>query len=169
MKIKLLAVISIVLLSAVAAPAYSETYEKFAPCFVDVNGWSADEVTGIDLFMPNMSLVNAIRTYSSGDKEASVMIMAGSKALAAQQQEANIAMETSDFNAVSKKIDGFQVTGVYDKANKTGSVVVIISQTEQKGVFITVTYTNITEAEAIGFSRAFDWNRVKDIAKTINF
>ncbi|MCK9555943.1 hypothetical protein M0R36_09055 [bacterium] len=168
MKIKLLAVLSIVLLSAVSAPAYSETYEKFTPCFVDVNGWSADEVTGIDLFMPNMSLVNAVRTYSNDGKEANVMIMAGSKALA-NQQGGNVSVETSDFSTVSKKIDGFQVTSVYDKANKAGSVVVIISQTEQKGVFITLTYTNLSEAEAIEFSRSFDWNRVNDIAKTINF
>ncbi len=168
MKIKLLMSLSIALLSAVSTPSYSETYEKFAPCFVDVNGWSADEVTGVDLFMPNMSLVNAVRTYSNDGKEANVMIMAGSKALASQQG-GNISVETSDFSTVSKQINGFQLTSVYDKADKTGSVVVILEQMEQKAVFLTITYTNLTEAEAIEFSRLFDWNEIKDIAQTVNF
>lgn len=157
-----------VLLFAVSGALYSETYEKFAPCFIDVKGWSADEVTGVDLFMPNMSLVNAMRTYSAGEKEASVMVITGNKALTSQYQEAG-SIETTEFNAVMKEIGGFQVTSVYDKKNKTGSVVVILKQTEQKGSFLTITYKSLSEAEAIEFSRVFDWKRIMDIAETIDF
>ena len=58
-------------------------------------------------------------------------------------------------------LNGFQVQTVYDKKENSGSVTVFLTHEQTEGAFFNLLYAGISEKEAIGLAKKFDWKKIK--------
>lgn len=153
----------------VAAAVQAESYQSLYPCLIDLPGWTGGEPTGMNMNMSGMVMINATRTYSEGNKELTAMVMKGNQAFGmAGMQGSGMHIETPDVNMNIKTINGFQVQTVYDKVENSGAVTVFLTHEEQTGgAFFTLSYEGISESEAIGLAKKFDWKKIKSKAQSL--
>ncbi len=162
---KILLLIFAILFMAVAVQA--ESYQTLYPCLIDLSGWTGGEPTGMNMNMSGMVMVNATRAYSKGNKELTAMIMKGNQAFGmgamqgAGMQGSGMHMETPEVNVNIKTINGFQVQTVYDKEENSGAVTVFLTHEQAGGAFFTLSYAGISEKEALGLAKKFDWEKIK--------
>jgi hypothetical protein len=155
---KILLVIFAILV--VAAAIHAESYQTLYPCLVDLSGWTGGEPTGMN--MSGMVMINFTRTYSKGNKELTAIIMKGDQAFGmGGMQGSGMHMESPEVNMNIKTINGFQVHTVYDKEENSGAVTVFLTHEQAGGAFFTLLYAGISEKEAIGLAKKFDWEKIK--------
>jgi hypothetical protein len=147
----------------VAATVKAESYQSLYPCLIDLSGWTGGEPRGMNMNMSGMVMMNSTRTYSKGNKELTVIIMKGNQALGmAGMQGSGMHMESPEVNINIKTINGFQVQTVYDKEENSGAVTVFLTHEQQTGgAFFTLSYAGISESEALGLAKKFDWKKIK--------
>ena len=152
----------------VAAAVHAESYQTLYPCFIDLSGWTGSEPTGMNMNMSGMVMINSTRTYSKGNKKLTAMIMKGNQAFGmGGMQGSGMHMESPEVNINIKTINGFQVHTVYDKEENSGAVTVFLTDKQTGGAFFTLTYTEISESEAIGLAKKFDWKKIKSKAQSL--
>ena len=155
---KILLVIFAILV--VAAAVHAESYQTLYPCLVDLSGWTGGEPTGMN--MSGMVMINFTRTYSKGNKELTAIIMKGDQAFGmGGMQGSGMHMESPEVNMNIKTINGFQVHTVYDKEENSGAVTVFLTHEQAGGAFFTLSYAGISEKEALGLAKKFDWEKIK--------
>ncbi|RLC26507.1 MAG: hypothetical protein DRH21_01965 [Deltaproteobacteria bacterium] len=149
-----------ILVMAVAVQA--ESYQTLYPCLIDLSGWTGGEPTGMNMNMSGMVMINSTRTYSKGKKELRAIIMKGNQAFGmAGMQGSEMHMESPEVNMNIKTINGFQVQTVYDKKENSGAVTVFLTHKQTGGAFFSLSYAGISEKEAIGLAKKFDWEKIK--------
>ena len=152
----------------VAAAVEAESYQTLYPCLIDLPDWTGGEPTGMNMSMSGMVMVNATRAYSKGNKELTAMIMKGNQAFGiGGMQGSGMHMETPEVKMKIKTINGFQVQTVYDKKDNSGAVTVFLTHEQTGGAFFTLSYAGISESEAIGLAKKFDWKKIKSKAKSL--
>ncbi len=162
---KILLVIFAILV--VTAAVQAESYQTLYPCLIDLSGWTGSEPTGMNMNMSGMVMINSTRTYSKGNKELTAVIMKGNQAFGmggmqgSGMQGSGMHMETPEVNMNVKTINGFQVQTVYDKKENSGSVTVFLTHEQTGGAFFNLLYAGISEKEAIGLAKKFDWKKIK--------
>ena len=154
-----LAVASIFILSDAAR---AEVYTSLTPHLINLRGWEAEKAVGVDLNMMGMSIINATRTYVQGNKEVNAMIMIGSEMMISSQAGMNL--NTSEISMNTTKINGFNVNCQYNKADKTGSVMVFLEKGQAVGAFFILSFSNIDEKEALNLAKQFNWAKIKKAA-----
>jgi len=164
---KILLVSFVILFMAAAVQA--ESYQTLYPCLIDLSGWTGGEPTGMNMNMSGMVMVNAIRAYSKGNTELTAMIMKGNQAvgMGGMQRgpgmyDSGMHMDTPEANMNIQTINGFQVQTVYDKEENSGAVTVFLTHKQGGGAFFTLSYAGISESEALGLAKKFDWERIKN-------
>ena len=163
---KILLVIFAILV--VAAAVQAESYQTLYSCLVDLSGWTGGEPTGMNMNMSGMVMINSTRTYSKGNKELTAMIMKGNQAFGiGGMQGSGMHMETPEVKMKIKTINGFQVQTVYDKKDNSGAVTVFLTHEQTGGAFFTLSYAGISESEAIGLAKKFDWKKIKSKAQSL--
>lgn len=151
----------------VAAAVQAESYQTLYPCLIDLSGWTGGEPTGMNMNISGMVMVNAIRAYSKGNTELTAMIMKGNQAAGGGMQQGNdmygsgMHMDTPEVNMNIQTINGFQVQTVYDKDENSGAVTVFLTLEQAGGAFFTLSYAGISESEALGLAKKFDWKKIK--------
>ncbi len=151
-----------------AAVVQAESYQTLYPCLINLSGWTGGEPTGMNMNMSGMVMVNATRAYSKGNKELTVMIMKGSQAFGmGGMQSQGMHMDTPEANMNIQTINGFQVQTVYDKEENSGAVTVFLTHEEAGGAFFILSYAGISESEAIGLAKKFDWERIKNKVESV--
>jgi len=156
-----------------AAAVQAESYQTLYLCLINLSGWTGGEPTGMNMNMSGMVMVNATRAYSKGNKELTVMIMKGSQAFGMSgmqghgMQSPGMHMDTPEANMNIQTINGFQVQTVYDKEENSGAVTVFLTHEEAGGTFFTLSYAGISESEAIGLAKKFDWERIKNKVESV--
>ncbi|MBW2738684.1 MAG: hypothetical protein JRE64_07495 [Deltaproteobacteria bacterium] len=121
----------------------------------------------MNMNMSGMVMINSTRTYSKGNKELTAVIMKGNQAFGmggmqgSGMQGSGMHMETPEVNMNVKTINGFQVQTVYDKKENSGSVTVFLTHEQTGGAFFNLLYAGISEKEAIGLAKKFDWKKIK--------
>lgn len=162
---KILLVIFAILV--VAAAVQAESYQTLYPCLVDLSGWTGGEPTGMNMNMSGMVMINSTRTYSKGNEELTAIIMKGDQAFGmggmqgGGMQGSGMHMESPEVNMNIKTINGFQVHTVYDKEENSGAVTVFLTHEQAGGAFFTLSYAGISEKEALGLAKKFDWEKIK--------
>jgi len=152
----------------VTAAVQAESYQTLYPCLVDLSGWTGGEPTGMNMNMSGMVMINSTRTYSKGNKELTAMIMKGNQAVGmGGMQSSEMHMESPEVNMNIKTINGFQVQTVYDKEENSGAVTVFLTHEQTGGAFFTLSYAGISEGEAIGLSKKFDWKKIKSKTQSL--
>ena len=142
--------------------AQGESYKVFYPHFIDLKGWNGDKPDGAAVDMPGMTMTSAHRSYHNGEKELEAMIMIGNPAMMGMQ--AGVVVETSDVKASIKEINGFKVHQSFDKGDNSGSVSVVLKESETKGAFFILTFEGMNADEGLKYAEKFDW---KEMAKSI--
>ena len=150
--------ITMVLVFSVAA--HAEKHDLLTPLLVDLNGWKGEKAEGMSMDMGNMKMITATRNYTRGDKDVTAVVFIGNSAMT-QGKMQGMKMESADSRINIKEIDGFQTQSVYDKKDKSGSVVIFLSHGEASGTIFTLSYNNIEEDKAIELAKKFDWKKMK--------
>jgi len=156
-----------------AAAVQAESYQTLYPCLINLSGWTGGEPTGMNMNMSGMVMVNATRTYSMGNKELTAMIMKSNQAAGGGMQQgpgmqgSGMHMDTPEANMNIQTINGFQVQTVYDKKESSGAVTVFLTHEEAEGAFFTLSYAGISESEALGLAKKFDWERIKNKVESV--
>jgi hypothetical protein len=82
-------------------------------------------------------------------------------------QESGMQVETPEVNMKIQTINGFQVQTVYDKEENSGAVTVFLTHEQAGGAFFTLSYAGISESDALGLSKKFDWKKIKSKAQSL--
>lgn len=151
-----------------AAAVQAESYQTLYPCLINLSGWTGGEPTGMNMNMSGMVMVNATRAYSKGNTELTAMIMKGSQAFGiGGMQGSGMHMDSPEANMNIQTINGFQVQTVYDKEESSGAVTVFLIHEEAGGAFFTLSYAGISESEALGLAKKFDWKKIKSKVQSL--
>ena len=164
---------SVTILLVAAAVVRAESYQSLYPCLINLSGWTGGEPTGMNMSMSGMVMINAVRTYSMGNKELTAIIMKSNRAAGSGMQQSlgmygsGMHMDTPEANINIQTINGFQVQTVYDKVENSGAVTVFLSHEQAVGAFFTLSYTGVPENEALDIARKFDWNKIKSKVQSL--
>jgi hypothetical protein len=82
-------------------------------------------------------------------------------------QGSGMHIETPEVNMKIQTINGFQVQTVYDKEENSGAVTVFLTHEQAGGAFFTLSYAGISESEAIGLAKKFDWKKIKSKVQSL--
>ncbi len=160
------ALIVLAVVALCATPAHAQKHQALAPLLIDLPGWMASERDGMSMEVAGIKIINANRSYAKGEKELTVIIMIGNQAMT-QADAAESTVETSAGSMSAKTVDGFQVQTVSDKGKKSGEMVVVLAQGQKGGVVLTVSYSGLSEAEALDMVKKFDWKKMKAEAEKL--
>jgi hypothetical protein len=93
---------------------FGQSYKSLYPCFIDLPGWKAEEVSGMD---PNdwvmttgarRDLTTATRDYEKGDKSVSAVIQVGPGVAALYADMPESESNSGGMHVTVKKIKGHQ-------------------------------------------------------------
>lgn len=140
--------------------AQAEPQDALKPLLLDLDGWNAGASEGLSMDMGTMKMVNAVREYEKGAEKLTAMVMIGNQMMAqGQLQEMN--METDEGKVKITTIDGFRVHTNYDKAGKSGGVIVFLNQDIENSCIFTCYFEGISEDDALTLAKKFDWQKMK--------
>jgi len=157
---KVFSAVLILVVICAAAIAYADNHEVLTPLLIDQPGWDAQEAEGMSMDMGTMKMITASRTYTQDSKEMDAMLIIGNQAMT-QGKMQQMKAESLDTKVSITNIDGFNVQTVYDKNDKSFSVVVFLSQSQTKGAMFMLSGKGLSENEALGIAKKFNWKNMK--------
>ena len=115
------------LLPSSAARA-QQSFQRFFPLLVDLQGWKGNKPDGISMEMPdNNKVVTTTREYERGEARLNAQIIIGAAAQGAlEATNPGMKIETSDARMSTSTIDGFQATRTFTISDKSGSIIVAL-------------------------------------------
>lgn len=143
-----------------AAPVLAGEYDQLTALLQDLKGWTAEPARGMAMDMGGTKMINAARQYQKGTAEITAMVMKGNQAMA-QGSMQPMKAESGTAKFALSTIGGFKVQSVYDKAEKSGAIVVFLSKHEGQGTIFTMGYEGLSEKEGLAMARKFDWKKMK--------
>ncbi|MCK4539292.1 MAG: hypothetical protein KAV42_10895 [Candidatus Krumholzibacteria bacterium] len=164
--ITLVLAIAVIFLFQAVAPAglHAQKHEKLYGLFQDVKGWKGDDPEGMAMDMPGMKMIQAIRTYSKGDKEVVAMIIIGNAATTAPfmgQLGQSMNFESDEAKVELKEMDGFTVYSIYDKEEHSGTVTVLLTKSEEESSMFVITFEDNNMETGLKLAKSFDWKEMK--------
>jgi hypothetical protein len=132
-------------------------FKDFTPLLVDLSGWQADAPQGMTMDASGGSITTASRHYSNGDNTLDASVMTGAAATGPLVEiSSGMKMETADSHMLPDTIAGLKAFKVYDLKNKSGTLMIALSD---QAVFV-FNYTNISEDEALQLATKFDLSAI---------
>lgn len=137
----------------------------------NLDGWQAQEAQDMNMNMNGMQMINAVRVYEKGDKTVTATVMVsstqmGSMGMAGFQQ---MSMEQGQVKVKTSEMGGFKVLEAYDGAEKTGTITVLLSESQGKSAIFSIACEGISGDEGLALVKKFDWKgmekTVKDLMK----
>jgi hypothetical protein len=153
----LVALIATWVLHPVVACA-DQTFARFLPLLVDLDGWQGDKADGVSMEMPGNSMTSAKRDYKRGPAQLQVTVPMGpaaTGALAPTKTAMNI--ETGEGHMITTTLNGFPVTKTYNNSQKSGALLVALGPS----ALLTVSYNGISEDDGLTLARKFDWKAIQ--------
>jgi hypothetical protein len=159
-----------VLLALLALPAAAltpaaraqQSFQRFVPFLVELPGWTGKKPDGMGMELAGSNMISATRTYERGGAHVNAAILTGMAAQGALAAAgAGIKIETADIHVTTSTIDGLQVTKTYTVSNKAGAIMVALGP----AAVFTLSYTGISEDEAFGLAKKFDWKAMQGQVK----
>ncbi len=135
-----------------------ESFRRFYPLLIDLQGWSGKEPDGFALEMPGNTMTTASREYRRGTVRLSAQVVTGPAAkgaLATTQTAVDI--ETGDAHMRTSTIDGLPVAQTYTMHDKSGTVLVALGTS----AMFSISFTGLGEDEALALARQFDWKAIQ--------
>ncbi len=144
--------IILILFSYTAAVAAS--HADLFPLMTNISGWDAEESSGNT--MPGM-MVNASRQYSKAGSTFTLTIMKSKMAAGAFGGVNNTQSSTSEAAMKVETINGFKVTGSFDKTTKEGCYIVSLAP----GSMITLCFENLAFDMGKTILMKFNWKKIQ--------
>jgi len=135
-----------------------QAFARFVPFLVDLDGWKGDKPEGMAMEMTGSNMITATRQYRRDAATAHAQIIIGAAAqgaLAATKTGMNI--ETSDGRMNTSPIDGFTVTRTYTFKQKSGAILVALSDS----ALFSLSFTGIADDEALALAKKFNWKSIQ--------
>ncbi len=156
-------------LFAASIPVYAGQYESLSPFLLDLKGWQAEPAEGMDMDMGGTKIIQAMRQYTQGSKEADAMVMIGNAMMtqAHAQGMQSGQMETAEAKVEVTTIDGYQVSIHHSKADNEGAVVVVLPGMGQQGAIFVLHYQGLNENDGLSMAKKFDWKKIEKQAKKL--
>jgi len=148
----------------------STKYEKLYKFLVKLKGWKCEEPEGMQMDMPELKMIQAMREYRSEDKKKkfqALVIVGSTSAVAGYIQRTDMNYEDEKTKVTVKEIDGFQTYIFLDKESNTGSISIILSTDDKGGSFFVVSFEGMNDEEAFNIARKFDWKGMKKETKDL--
>jgi hypothetical protein len=137
-------------------------FQRFVPLLVDLPGWKANKPDGMAMEMAGSSMVTATRNYERGSAKVNVSVLMGAPAQGAlAATNSGLKLETGDLRMSTATVDGMQVSKTYTISNKTGAILVALTN----NVVLTLSYNGVNEDEAMGLAKKFDWKGIQALAQ----
>jgi hypothetical protein len=148
------------LLQSSAARA-DQAFQRFLPLLVDLDGWQGKKPDGMTMDMPNASMTTATRDYQRGAAQLHASVIIGAAAMGAlASTKAGMNIETSEGHVLTTTINGLTVTKTYNIPQKSGAFLVALGPS----ALFSVSYTGLTEDEALTLAEKFDWKAIQTAA-----
>jgi hypothetical protein len=156
---------------------FSQSYKSLYPCFIDLPGWEAEEVSGMDpddwviTTGAKRDLITATRDYEKGDKSLSVVIQVGPgiAALYADMEESE--SNSDGMHVTVKKIKGHQAHISCHREDETNccDIRIVLFSHKESGALLMFVSEGLTEKEALEIAQKFDWDLMTEKAKSLKF
>jgi hypothetical protein len=135
-----------------------QSFQRFVPFLVDLPGWTGKKADGMAMEMAGTSMITATRAYERGDAKLNAQIITGPAAQGAlAATKSGIKIETGDMHVSTTTIDGVAVTRSFMVSNKSGTILVALSAS----AMFNLTFTNVTDDEALTLAKKFDWKAMQ--------
>lgn len=151
-----------------AAPAGAgEGYTTLYACLVDLDGWTGGDPEGMEMSMPGMQSVTAIRNYEAEEREATVSILVGNMAAISGMSRGATAggmarVETEEGKFETREVDGWVTWVVFDKEERAGNVTVrLFGDDEEHTAVFVVSFEGMDIEEGYELAKEFDWADIK--------
>lgn len=162
---KQLLVIAVLLAVLSCLPAYAQmpNYADLTKQLVDIDGWEAQEATGMNMNGPMGEMVNAVREYEKNGALISAQIVVGGIAQSTWAPfEAGYSMESPEIVAKTMDVSGHRIGISHDKMEKTGTIVVLLNTKAKNGIFA-LAYEGLSHEEALDLARKFSWSGMEKV------
>jgi hypothetical protein len=143
-------------------PAFAQmpAYTELTGLLVDLDGWEAQEATGMNMSGPMGDMVNALREYEKDGLTISAQIIVGGVAQGTWAPFATgYTIDTPEVLVKSLDVSGYPVGINHDKQENTGAVVVMLKTQKTPGIFV-LTYEKLDYEEALSLAQKFSWSRM---------
>jgi hypothetical protein len=145
------------LLPSSAARA-QQSFQRFIPFLVDLQGWKGNKPDGVSMEMAGNSMVTATREYERGEARLNAQVIIGPAAQGAlAATNAGVKIETSDARMSTSTIDGLQVTRTFTISDKSGAILVALGTS----ALFTLSFNAVAEDEALTLARKFNWKAMQ--------
>lgn len=136
------------------------------PFLVNLNGWQGEAPQVMSMDMNGVQMVNAVRSYESGDKSlaATVMITSLQMGMASFQQ---MNMAQGEVSVSTTQMDGFKVMHAHDGNENGGSIIVLLGETQKSSALFSLGYEGISGKDSLAIARKFDWKGMQKAAKKL--
>jgi hypothetical protein len=139
-----------------------QSFQRFVPLLVELPGWKANKPDGMAMEMAGSSMVTATRGYERGAAKFNASVLMGAPAQGAlAATNSGFKMETGDLRMSTATVDGMQVSKTYTISNKTGVILVALTN----NAVLTLSFNGVDEDEAMGLAKKFDWKAIQALAK----
>ena len=163
----------LLLVMTVPAGLFAASYDPLLPLLVDLAGWKADPAEGIDFAQAGMSGVSEFREYPSGKQALSATIILGMQVGLTWMPEYKEGYkgESTEGSVEVRRIGGFLVYQIYDKADATtGLVVLLVEPVADKpgsGALFVLDLGTMSIDDGLKLAQKFDWKKMKDAAAKV--
>lgn len=145
------------LLPSSAARA-QQSFQRFIPFLVDLQGWKGNKPDGVSMEMAGNSMVTATREYERGEARLNAQVIIGPAAQGAlAATNAGVKIETSDARMSTSTIDGLQVTRTFTISDKSGAILVALGTS----ALFNLSFNDVAEDEALTLARKFNWKAMQ--------
>jgi len=134
-----------------------QSFQRFIPFLVDLDGWKGNKADGMALEMAGSSMITAARKYERGPARFEAQVLTGPAAMGILAgTRAGLKLETSEMHMSTSTIDGLQVTKTFTTKDKSGAIIVALGTSAA----FSVTFNGVAEDEALTLARKFDWKAI---------
>jgi hypothetical protein len=141
-----------------------QSFQRFAPLLVDLDGWQGAKPQGGSMDLPgnNMGTIIAAREYRRGPARLYANILVGPEALIGPAgwmllAASGMHIDVSQGRLSTSTIDGRQVTRIFNAQDDTGAIIVTLGTRTLFGV----SFNKVVDDEALTLVKKFDWKAIE--------
>jgi hypothetical protein len=141
-----------------SAARAQQSFQRFIPLLIDLQGWTGKKPDGVSMDMPGNSMVTATREYERGEARLNAQIISGPVAQGALAAgNADMKIETSEGRMYSSVVDGLRVTTTYTISDKSGAIIVALGPS----ALFTIAFNGVADDEALALAKKFNWKSMQ--------
>lgn len=139
-----------------------QAFQRFVPLLIDLDGWQGKKADGMALEMTGNTMISAQRDYARGPARFHAQVLVGTAAQAALAGMQSVNLETSDGRLSTSTIDGLKVTQTANFKDKSGAIMVALSD----NAMLSFSFSGLPDTEALALAKKFNWKSFQTTAQS---